>query len=213
MADPSLLAIGGAPSARSLIRFPWPPFLRDSAQLMRVTLELVPTAPFTGLKGDTAFVQARPLLADFGGKSPASPDPLLCRDRRRWSWDRAIRCGSKCGARPPCAGRTAHAGGLHAAPHPRGQQLHPCHLRLDSHTRIRSTAPGDVRTHISVRGPLSAADSPPGTRRPACGPARRAGEAAGPVIRCSACGAWVCPGGRSRPRTRATGGSFGAVRW
>ena len=77
VADPSLLAIGGAPSARSLIRFPWSPFMRDSARLVRVSLELVPTAPFTGLKGDTAFVQARPLLADFGGKSPASPDPFF----------------------------------------------------------------------------------------------------------------------------------------
>jgi hypothetical protein len=70
--DPSLLTIGGMPSARSLIRFPWSTFLRDSAQLVRVTLELVPAAPIVGLRADTAFIIARPLLADFGSKSPAS---------------------------------------------------------------------------------------------------------------------------------------------
>lgn len=74
--DPAVLTVGGAPSARSLLRFPWPTFLRDSVRLVRVSLELVPTAPFTGLKGDTAFVQARPVLSDLGGKSPVSSDPF-----------------------------------------------------------------------------------------------------------------------------------------
>ncbi len=87
--DTTVLTVGGAPSSRSVVRFPWPTLLRDSAQLLRVTLELIPTTPIPGLTGDTAFLQARPLLADFGGKSPASTDafyiaiaPLLERPDR-----------------------------------------------------------------------------------------------------------------------------------
>ena len=72
--DTTTLTVGGAPSSRSVIRFPWPLQLRDSAQLVRVTLELVPTTAILGLPGDTAFLQARPLLADFGGKSPTGSD-------------------------------------------------------------------------------------------------------------------------------------------
>ncbi|MDH5283106.1 MAG: hypothetical protein OEW80_04395 [Gemmatimonadota bacterium] len=72
--DPTVLTIGGAPSARSLIRFPWPTSLRDSAQILRATLELLPVNPVPGLAGDTAFVAVAPVLADFGSKSPATPD-------------------------------------------------------------------------------------------------------------------------------------------
>ncbi len=72
--DTTLLTVGGLPSVRSLLRFRFPSILKDSAQLVRATLELIPTAPIPGLSGDTAFVQARPLLADFGGKSPAGTD-------------------------------------------------------------------------------------------------------------------------------------------
>jgi hypothetical protein len=74
--DPSVLTVGGVPSARTIMRFPWPTYLRDSVVLLRVTLELVPTAPIRGLRGDTAFIQARPLLADLGGKSPTASDPF-----------------------------------------------------------------------------------------------------------------------------------------
>jgi hypothetical protein len=72
--DSTLLTVGGAPSSRTVIRFPWPTLLKDSAQLVRVTLELIPTTTILGLPLDTAFLQARPLLADFGGKSPAGTD-------------------------------------------------------------------------------------------------------------------------------------------
>ena len=75
--DPTVLTVGGVPSARSIVRFPWPDYLRDSVVLLRATLELVPTAPIPGLNGDSAFVQARPLLADFGGKSPTASDPFF----------------------------------------------------------------------------------------------------------------------------------------
>ena len=131
-ADPSLLAIGGAPSARSLIRFPWSTFIRDSARLMRASLELVPTAPVHGLKGDTAFMQVRPLLADFGGKSPAGHRPVLSCDRADGLLGRATPCGSRCAARPPSGRRTVRAAaGADAEALPRGQQLHPSHLRFE----------------------------------------------------------------------------------
>ena len=70
--DPDLLTTGGAPSARSLIRFNWPDFIRDSGQLIRVTLELIPTAPMNGLPNDPAFLEARIVLSDLGAKSPLS---------------------------------------------------------------------------------------------------------------------------------------------
>lgn len=72
--DPNLLTLGGAPSARSLIRFPWPAFLKDSATLIRATLQLLPPFPVEGLGDDTAFAVIRPIIADFGGKSPAVTD-------------------------------------------------------------------------------------------------------------------------------------------
>ena len=70
--DPDLLTTGGAPSARSLLRFNWPDFIRDSGQLVRVTLELIPTAPINGLPNDPAFLEARIVLADLGAKSSLS---------------------------------------------------------------------------------------------------------------------------------------------
>jgi hypothetical protein len=72
--DQSVYTLGGVPSSRSVIRFPWPSLLKDSAQLVRVTLELVPTLPFEGIPGDSAFVMARPVLADLGGKSSTASD-------------------------------------------------------------------------------------------------------------------------------------------
>jgi hypothetical protein len=72
--DQSVLTLGGAPSSRAVIRFPWPALLRDSAQLVRATLELVPALPFAGLPNDSAFVIARPVLADLGGKSSTASD-------------------------------------------------------------------------------------------------------------------------------------------
>jgi len=72
--DPSVLSVGGVPSARAVLRFPWPVSLRDSAQLIRGTLELTLTTPVEGIPGDTARVLARPVLADFGAKSPTTSD-------------------------------------------------------------------------------------------------------------------------------------------
>jgi hypothetical protein len=72
--DQSVLTLGGAPSSRAILRFPWPALLKDSAQLIRVTLELAPVTPFGGLPGDSAYVIARPTLADLGGKSSTASD-------------------------------------------------------------------------------------------------------------------------------------------
>lgn len=71
--DPALLTVGGAPSARALIRFPWPARLRDSVSLVRATLELTPVSPVAGLPNDNGLLDARALLVDLGSKSPAFP--------------------------------------------------------------------------------------------------------------------------------------------
>lgn len=68
--DPDFLTVGGAPTARSIIRFTLPPSLRDSASLLRATLELVPASPLLGLPGDTTALEVRNVLIDLGAKSP-----------------------------------------------------------------------------------------------------------------------------------------------
>jgi hypothetical protein len=71
--DSTLLAVGGAPSARALLRFNLPSRIRDSASVVRATLELTPVAPIPGLPTDPARLLSRPVLADVGSKSPVSP--------------------------------------------------------------------------------------------------------------------------------------------
>ena len=66
----SNLAVGGVPTARSLLRVTIPEFLRDSANVVRATLMLVPTGPVPGAPGDSFQVVARPVLTDLGAKSP-----------------------------------------------------------------------------------------------------------------------------------------------
>lgn len=75
--DPSVLVVGGVPSSRAVLRFPWPALLQDTAQLIRGTLELVLTTPVEGVPGDTVRVLARPVLADFGAKSPMTSDAFF----------------------------------------------------------------------------------------------------------------------------------------
>lgn len=69
---PDLIAVGGEPSARALLRFDLPARLRDSATIVRATLELTPREPIAGLPTDPARLQARAVLADLGAKSPVS---------------------------------------------------------------------------------------------------------------------------------------------
>lgn len=71
---PDLLSVGGFPAARSFIRFVLPAFLRDSATILRATLELVPSAPIVGIPADTARLDVRQVIADFGAKSPVASD-------------------------------------------------------------------------------------------------------------------------------------------
>jgi hypothetical protein len=68
--DSTLLAVGGAPSSRALLRFDVPPRIRDSATVVRATLELTPVAPISGLPTDPALLVGRAVLADLGAKSP-----------------------------------------------------------------------------------------------------------------------------------------------
>jgi hypothetical protein len=70
--DPDLLYVGGPRAARALIRFDLPPAIKDSAQILRATLELTPALPLVGLPnyevGDTVLAQG--VVADLGAKSP-----------------------------------------------------------------------------------------------------------------------------------------------
>ncbi len=70
--DPDLLTVGGAPSARSLVRFRLPDVIRDSATISRATLEFTTVGPIAGLPGDSTFLQARSVLVDLGAKSPTA---------------------------------------------------------------------------------------------------------------------------------------------
>jgi hypothetical protein len=70
--DPNLLTVGGEPSSRALVRFGLPPVIKDTATLVRATIELTPVTPIQGLPTDVAVVVARAVLADLGAKSPVS---------------------------------------------------------------------------------------------------------------------------------------------
>ena len=66
------LTVGGAPSARSLLRVALPAFLHDSIDVVRATVILVPVAPVDGAPVDSFAIFARPVLTDLGAKSPLS---------------------------------------------------------------------------------------------------------------------------------------------
>jgi hypothetical protein len=70
--DTTFLVVGGEPSSRAILRFALPPHIRDSANIVRATLELTPVAPITGLPTDPARMQGRAVVADLGAKSPVS---------------------------------------------------------------------------------------------------------------------------------------------
>lgn len=75
------LTVGGVPSTRSLLRIDLPRRLRDSTQIIRAILQLVPTASGALAAPDSVFVQALPLLADLGAKSPNGGGDSLSRSR------------------------------------------------------------------------------------------------------------------------------------
>lgn len=68
--DPDLLLVGSAPSARAMLRFALPPGIRDSAQILRAILQLLPAQAVPGLPNDPATLQVRGVLKDLGAKSP-----------------------------------------------------------------------------------------------------------------------------------------------
>jgi len=71
-ADPTMLSIGGEPSARAIMRFELPARIKDSANIVRATLELTPVTPIEGLPTDPLHLQGRAVLADLGAKSPVN---------------------------------------------------------------------------------------------------------------------------------------------
>jgi hypothetical protein len=75
--DSTVLNVGGEPSARAIVRFDLPARLKDSANIVRATLELTPVAPVEGLPTDPLRLQARAVLADLGAKSPVNSNPGL----------------------------------------------------------------------------------------------------------------------------------------
>jgi hypothetical protein len=75
-ASDSTLVIGGIPSSRALLRFAFPRAIRDSTQILRATLILVPAGPINGFAGDSFFVAVRHVAADFGAKSPFAADTV-----------------------------------------------------------------------------------------------------------------------------------------
>ncbi len=72
-ASGDLLYVGGPRAGRSIIRFGFPDFIRDSAQVLRATLELTPAFQLDGLPNSPAgdSIAVRGVTADLGAKSPA----------------------------------------------------------------------------------------------------------------------------------------------
>lgn len=71
---PTTLLVGGVPSARALIRFPFPTVLKDTAEIIRATLELVPVETVQGLSNVNSTVVVQGILVDLGAKSPLLGD-------------------------------------------------------------------------------------------------------------------------------------------
>lgn len=72
-----VLAIGGLPAAHSLLRLTLPKVAVDSVGIVRATLSLTLTRPVVAFPGDSFFVNAFPILRDFGPKSVLVPDTSI----------------------------------------------------------------------------------------------------------------------------------------
>jgi hypothetical protein len=78
----SNLAVGGLPATRSVLRFDVPRAIRDSSQIVRATLVLVPAVAAQGVVSDSFRLFVNQVAADFGAKSPLSgvtPDSATVR--------------------------------------------------------------------------------------------------------------------------------------
>ena len=74
--EPGALFLGGRGGSRLLLRFAVPQRLKDSAAVIRATLELTPSGPLKGLRNDPAELQIRGVLVDLGAKSPPISSPV-----------------------------------------------------------------------------------------------------------------------------------------
>ncbi|HWZ27421.1 MAG TPA: hypothetical protein VNX15_02600 [Gemmatimonadales bacterium] len=74
----SNLLVGGVPSARSLLRFSLPRNIRDSTQVVRATLLMVPITAPVGVPSDSVILTFARVSADLGAKSPCIPVGSLC---------------------------------------------------------------------------------------------------------------------------------------
>lgn len=75
----SNLVIGGVPATRALLRFNLPKSIRDSAQIIRAVLLLVPTGSPSVFTGDSVFIRTSRLATDIGAKSPIPLDTIFTR--------------------------------------------------------------------------------------------------------------------------------------
>jgi len=71
--DPDVLQVGGAPSARFIVRFSIPDSVIVGVEILRAELLLTPTTPIAGVPGIGTTITARGVLSDQGGKSPLVP--------------------------------------------------------------------------------------------------------------------------------------------
>lgn len=71
--SPDKLFLGGRSGSRILLRFELPDEIKDSAAIVRATLELTPVGPILGLPNDPGQLQIRGVLVDLGAKSPPLP--------------------------------------------------------------------------------------------------------------------------------------------
>ena len=86
------LAVGGMPSARSILRVTLPRSIRDSTQILRATLVVVPAVAARGVPADSFTLEAHAVDADLGAKSPLAA-PRFTGDTTRMGTTR-VRIGS-----------------------------------------------------------------------------------------------------------------------
>jgi hypothetical protein len=141
---PDLLTVGGTDGARALIRFPFPDYLRDSATIIRATLELVPDQPVYGIAGDSARIEARSVVGDFGAKSVVNNSNVSS------AW---IRAGSDT-TRIEIANLVAMWQASTNSPHAVRVQLGPEYATfLTPHFRSTRSEQGGPRLRITYRTP------------------------------------------------------------
>jgi len=71
---PGILAVGGIPTARALLRLSLPKLVVDSASVVRATLLLNTVGAAGGFANDSFYVVAEPVVRDYGVKSVLWPD-------------------------------------------------------------------------------------------------------------------------------------------